>query len=348
MDTTYESATFSLPQKSPTKTPTTTLGIVTQILNNTKSITQPTIQAAIYCPDNKDEILLAESAQTLAVRCLFGMMGNINVKLCFCQNAFDMSPGGYVPLVRISPCVDSQSKKNVHFQQNAILENFESIAEFCQARYNVLLEKMVEEVGLSQVDNQMFNRGGNSYLDNPGSYPNELKEVTQQVIGKNISFFHPDSHQYSEMNLHLNLCNDLSLIELYINWIHEPTFLKITSKRFTFKKPWPLDKLLLNEKRTEITNYLSAKGWAKKGLKQVETIFNEILLTFSNILGRKMYLMEDERPCVLDALLFGHLYTLMTTRGIDNRLADAIQKYENLVEYLKNMEGFATVGSRSG
>lgn len=146
--------------------------------------------------------------------------------------------------------------------------------------------------------------------------------------------------------MYLNLCNNFNLIELYINWIHEPTFLKITKPRFSYKKPWPLDYFLVEEKRQSVRNYLASKSWHLKKMDAVEAEFKQTLLSFSNLLGEKNYLFSESKPCELDALLFGHLYTLLTTRGIDNRFADSINEFTNLVDFLRRLEEFATVGSR--
>jgi len=44
------------------------------------------------------------------------------------------------------------------------------------------------------------------------------------------------------------------------------------------------------------------------------------------------------RPTELDALVFGHLFTVITTTLPDNRLAKTVQQFNNLVAFCQNIE----------
>ena len=44
------------------------------------------------------------------------------------------------------------------------------------------------------------------------------------------------------------------------------------------------------------------------------------------------------RPCELDALVFGHLYTLLTTKLPDNRIAETVKSFDNLVKFCENID----------
>ena len=44
------------------------------------------------------------------------------------------------------------------------------------------------------------------------------------------------------------------------------------------------------------------------------------------------------RPTELDALVFGHLYTLLTTKLPDNRLAETVKSFDNLVQFCETID----------
>merc|ERR1712226_374637 len=89
--------------KSPSATPINTTQIVQNAINELRLAKQQNIKIELYCPDRDYEILLAESAQTLAVRCLLGMVGTLKAEIISCQNSGEMTKGGYIPVVRVIP-----------------------------------------------------------------------------------------------------------------------------------------------------------------------------------------------------------------------------------------------------
>ena len=44
------------------------------------------------------------------------------------------------------------------------------------------------------------------------------------------------------------------------------------------------------------------------------------------------------RPTELDALVFGHLFTIITTKLPDNRLAESVKSFDNLVQFCKQID----------
>lgn len=44
------------------------------------------------------------------------------------------------------------------------------------------------------------------------------------------------------------------------------------------------------------------------------------------------------RPTELDALVFGHLFTILTTRLTNNELAERIKSYSNLLSFCRRIE----------
>jgi len=257
----------------------------------------PTLQAQIYCPDNNYEILLADSAQTLAVRTVIQLSKLLRSEMKFCQNSDQLTNSKYIPLVRIP----SQNKK----VKGAILVSYKGICDFIKKRQ---LQKVLKA-----------NESGDA-----------------EILP--IQFFDKNSANYIDEEIFLNLCNNFTLIELYINWVHHETFEQITSKRFAYNKSWPLDKILLERKRKEIVDYLKAKNIAQKSLKDIEEFFTETCEAFNDRLGNKIYFFSDYTPSKLDAMVFGHLFTLFTTKGVDNRFADIVNSFKKLRAFIENIE----------
>ena len=51
-----------------------------------------------------------------------------------------------------------------------------------------------------------------------------------------------------------------------------------------------------------------------------------------------MVLFCNFRPTELDALVFGHVYTILTTHLPDTRLAGVVHNYDNLVQLCTDIE----------
>lgn len=48
--------------------------------------------------------------------------------------------------------------------------------------------------------------------------------------------------------------------------------------------------------------------------------------------------MPRTQELQLDALAFGHLYTILTTDLPNNRIAEALKKHQNLIEFCKRID----------
>lgn len=209
-DTTFESAnntnnnfgdSYVLPNfKSPNNVPSNVTQIVQNALNELRISKQQNIRAEIYCPNRKDEILLAESAQTLAVRCLLGMVGTFKTKIISCSNSFDMTQNGYVPVVRIVP--------NENFLKivpdGLILANFESVVAWCKSRCTAINEELIKEHDQKSIENQnIFNSGSDLQKQALELEQNKTESILQTsalndliqssnndtILGSDIEFF---------------------------------------------------------------------------------------------------------------------------------------------------------------
>ncbi|KAK6050843.1 hypothetical protein COOONC_11652 [Cooperia oncophora] len=90
-------------------------------------------------------------------------------------------------------------------------------------------------------------------------------------------------------------------------------------------------------KRREILTKLQDNGWADKGVDEVLEQYDRALRALSSQLGSKPFLFGNQ-PTEADALLFGHLFTIITTKLPCMDLKNAILSYGNLQEFSTRFE----------
>ncbi|XP_058806612.1 metaxin-2-like isoform X2 [Phymastichus coffea] len=132
--------------------------------------------------------------------------------------------------------------------------------------------------------------------------------------------------------------NVLYNAELYVCWCHDETYKSITKERHGSVYPWPLNHLLNWQKKNQITKKLSILGWAHKSLEEVFEEVNKCCEALSERLEDKMYFFGD-KPNELDALVFGHIFSIITTPLTkDNALANIVKNYPKLINLCKSIE----------
>lgn len=131
--------------------------------------------------------------------------------------------------------------------------------------------------------------------------------------------------------------NILVNAELYISWLHAPIADEVTKPRYGSIHPWPINLIIPWQKQRSIKAKLEAKGWADKSLEQVYDEVKTCCQALSERLQDQEYFFGD-KPTELDAMVFGHLYTLLTTNLPDIDLAVIIRNYGNLANFCKRVE----------
>lgn len=175
---------------------------------------------------------------------------------------------------------------------------------------------------------------GNLVISEPTAITSLLKQKGY-ALGLNID----DGIQY-DIKAYLELVNNVLVpAELFVTWADDTTYKQSTCKRYGSPYGWPLNNILCWMKRNEVLRYLDAVGW-KKGRKTMTSLEDEVqrcCSALSEKLGDKEYFF-GQQPTELDALVFGHLFTILTTRLPDNRLAETVQKFDNLVAFCRNID----------
>ncbi|XP_078035943.1 metaxin-2 isoform X2 [Augochlora pura] len=143
----------------------------------------------------------------------------------------------------------------------------------------------------------------------------------------------------ADMRAYMSLVNNVLVnAELYICWVDEETLNKVTKERHGSVYPWPLNHFLNWQKRNEVIKKLNVLGWYSKSIQEVCTEVENCCKALSERLNGNEYFSGGKTPNELDALVFGHVFSILTTHLPDNKLANIMRKYTLLVEHSKRIE----------
>ncbi|XP_012274133.1 metaxin-2 isoform X2 [Orussus abietinus] len=136
----------------------------------------------------------------------------------------------------------------------------------------------------------------------------------------------------ADMRAFLCLINVLVNAEQYICWVDETTLNSVTLPRHGSVYPWPLNHLMNWKKRVQVIKKLKALGYHDW---TVEAILNDVKACCSALserLNNSHYFFE--KPTELDALVYGHLHAILTTRLPESvqGLAMTIRQFPELLE----------------
>ncbi|XP_006000662.2 metaxin-2 [Latimeria chalumnae] len=147
-----------------------------------------------------------------------------------------------------------------------------------------------------------------------------------------------DEVQKAEMKAYMELVNNMLLTaELYIQWCDETTAGEITRPRYGSPYPWPLNYILAYQKQWEVRRKMKAIGWAGKTIEQVYEDVDQCCQALSQRLGSQPYFFSRQ-PTELDALVFGHLFTILTTQLTNDELCGKVKKHGNLTTFCTRIE----------
>ncbi|XP_074729258.1 metaxin-2 isoform X2 [Strix uralensis] len=174
---------------------------------------------------------------------------------------------------------------------------------------------------------QVVCRANAEYMSPSGKVPfihvgnqvvSELGPIVQFVKAKGHSLSDGlDEVQKAEMKAYMELVNNMLLTaELYLQWCDDVT---------------------VEEKQWEVRRKMKAIGWAGKTLEQVLEDVDQCCQALSQRLGTQPYFF-NKQPTELDALVFGHLFTILTTQLTTDELSEKVKNYSNLTAFCRRIE----------
>lgn len=167
----------------------------------------------------------------------------------------------------------------------------------------------------------------------------ELGPIVQFTRAKGHSLSEGlDDVQRAEMKAYMELVNNMLLTaELYIQWCDDTTATEVSRPRYSSPYSWPLNHILAYQKQWEVRRKMNAVGWGGKSLEQVYEDVSQCCQALSQRLGTQLYFF-NKQPTELDALVYGHIFTIITTQLTNNELAERVQNFSNLLSFCKRID----------
>uniref|UniRef100_A0A1A9VM97 Metaxin-2 n=1 Tax=Glossina austeni TaxID=7395 RepID=A0A1A9VM97_GLOAU len=137
-----------------------------------------------------------------------------------------------------------------------------------------------------------------------------------------------------EMRSYISLTeNVFTLAELYMSFMVKDVYEKFTAPRIGCVHPWPLNKIQNFIKRRRVKELLKIYQWKDMRINEVTAKVHkccEILeLKLEESSGMYFY---GEEPCALDAMVFGHLFSVLRSNLPNTALQSTVQQFKLLVQ----------------
>ncbi|XP_071638417.1 metaxin-2 isoform X1 [Temnothorax longispinosus] len=202
---------------------------------------------------------------------------------------------------------------------------------------------------MCQLDFQIEPRKNAEFMSPSGRVPfikcgtkliSEFDGIVAHIGSKGTSLSdHLDPDGKVDMRAYQSLVNNVFVnAELYICWVDPAILNGVTKQRHGSVYPWPLNHYLNWQKRREVIKRLSVLGWYNKSLDEVFDDVKKCCIALSERLADEEFFFGKDKPNELDALVFGHIFTIITTPLLDNKLAMIVRGHPKLVNLCKRIE----------
>ncbi|KAG5310680.1 MTX2 protein, partial [Acromyrmex insinuator] len=201
---------------------------------------------------------------------------------------------------------------------------------------------------MCQLDFQIEPRKNAEFMSPSGRVPfikcgtkliSEFDSIVAHIGSKGISLSdHLDPDGKVDMRAYQSLVNNVFVnAELYICWV-DPAILNVTKQRHGSVYPWPLNHYLNWQKRREVIKKLSILGWYNKSLDEVFDDVKKCCIALSERLADEEFFFGKE-PTEVDALVYGHIYTLTSPSfPYNEEVAAIIHQFPKLIEHMFRIE----------
>lgn len=167
----------------------------------------------------------------------------------------------------------------------------------------------------------------------------EFEHILSFVELKGLSLTkHLTAEQKDDMRAHLCLVEQIfTNAEQYISWVDPEVLQKLTRQRNGSVYPFPLNHIQNWRKQMAVRCQLGVADFLNITLDEVVEKVEKLCTSLSMQLGDKKYFYGDE-PTELDALVFGHLFSIFTITLPNNILAVTINQFKNLTKFCKTID----------
>jgi len=148
------------------------------------------------------------------------------------------------------------------------------------------------------------------------------------------------SDELDDMRCHVSLVENIfTMAELYFSFVDKEIYKTVTAVRNGSVYPWPLYHLQNFVKRRSALRLLSVYQYNNMTVKEVLKNFDKVCDTLHHKLSKtNTPYFYEMGPCQLDAIAFGHLYSILTTNLPGSPLADTVKKYDRLIGFCQSID----------
>ncbi|XP_031551271.1 metaxin-2-like isoform X2 [Actinia tenebrosa] len=165
--------------------------------------------------------------------------------------------------------------------------------------------------------------------------PAGIQEILSYIQKKGMSSseLHLKSQEKAEMMAYISLVEKCFLpAELYMSWCNKEWAIRSRHK-YGSPYPTPLNIILGYKKQMSVRNQLRAMNWHLKKEEEVIEEFKKGCQALAEKLGGRKYFIHD-LPTELDAVVFGHLHTILMRYQPDDSLESVVKMHKNLVNFV--------------
>jgi len=168
----------------------------------------------------------------------------------------------------------------------------------------------------------------------------EMEGVTQLAYAKGAKLTEKlNAAEKADLRAYMSLVNNvLGNAMLYFCWVDDYIYNNLTKHRSASPFNFPLSYLYPWRKRSIVCSQLEALKW---GNKQPEEVYKEVgtcLEALTERLGDADYFFGNSYT-ELDALVFGYLFTMLTTKlPNSNKLESLVKQHTSLIHFCQRVE----------
>lgn len=144
-----------------------------------------------------------------------------------------------------------------------------------------------------------------------------------------------DDDEKDEMRTYVSLTENIfTMAELYVSFMVDRVYENITAPRNGVVFPWPLNKIQNFSKKRHALNILKVYDWLDMPIEDViEKVAKCCESLELKLQSSKGDYFCGDKPCELDAIVFGHLFSVITTDLPNMALAQTVKRYNSLVKF---------------
>ncbi|TDG40238.1 hypothetical protein AWZ03_013338 [Drosophila navojoa] len=139
--------------------------------------------------------------------------------------------------------------------------------------------------------------------------------------------------------------NTFTLAELHQCYKESPIYVEHTQPRIGSAHPWPLSSIRRREKCAEALRLLRVYQWDKLNTRDVQAQLQQCCQLLSDKLEAResnsklsANYLYGQQPCELDALVFGHVASILSSQLASPMLGDTVRAYPRLVAHSRGID----------